>query len=133
MAEGALMAISTHDPEVKARTLDRLWRIARGDGAGCAVDAKVERRAEALLERVWVSDVGSDESFCDSTFVTITGDGAVQFEWESGTVAIEAIVEPEGGFTIYVHPENGEPVEHAPVELADAVAVIAHGWSASGV
>ena len=127
------MAISTHDPDLKARTLDRLRRIALGDGAECAVDAKVERRAEALLDRVWVSDVGSDESFRDSTFVTITGDGAVQFEWESGTVAIEAIIEPAGGFTIYVHPEGGESVEHAPVELADAVAVIAHGWSASGV
>ena len=127
------MAISTHDPDLKARTLDRLRWIARGDDTECAVDAKVERRAEALLERVWASHVSSDESFRDSTFVTITGDGAVQFEWESGTVAIEAIVEPEGGFTIYVHPEGGEPIEHAPVELADAVAVIAHGWSAGGV
>ena len=71
------MAISTHDPDLKARTLDRLRRIARDGGSGCAVDAKVERRAEALLERVWASHVSSDESFRDSTFVTITGDGAV--------------------------------------------------------
>lgn len=127
------MAISTHGPELKARTLDRLRRITHDGGAGCAVDAKVERRAEALLERVWASDAGSDASFRDSTFVTITGDGAVQFEWESGTVAIEAIVEPGGGFTIYVHPEGGEPIEHAPVEPADAVAVIARGWSNGGV
>ena len=127
------MVISTHDPEVKARTLDRLWRIARDGGSGCVVDAKVERRAEALLERVWASAASDDEVFRDSTFVTITGDGAVQFEWECGTVAIEALVEPEGGFTIYVHPEDGEPVEHAPAELTDAVAVIAHGWSAGGV
>lgn len=127
------MAISTHDPELKARTLDRLRRIARDGGSGCAVDAKVERRAEALLEWVWASDAGADESFCESTFVTITGDRAVQFEWESETVAIEVIVEPEGGFTIYVHPKSGEPVEHTPIDIADAVAVIAHGWSAGGV
>ena len=127
------MAISTHDPDLKARTLDRLWRIARDGGAGCAVDATVERRAEALLDQVWASDAGDDEAFRDSTFVTITGDGAVQFEWESRGVAIEAIIEPKGGFTIYVHPENEEPVEHAPGEIRDAVAVIARGWSAGGV
>ena len=127
------MAISTHGPDLKARTLDRLRRIARDGGSGCAVDAKVERRAEALLDQVWASGAGDDASFRDSTFVTITGDGAVQFEWESGTVAIEAIVEPEGGFTIYIHPENGEPIEHAPVEIADAVTVIANGWTTGGV
>lgn len=127
------MAMPAHAPEVKARTLDRLRRIARDGGAGCAVDTKVERRAEALLERVWASDAGDDEAFRDSTFVTITGDGAVQFEWESRGVAIEAIVEPKGGFTIYVHPEGREPIEHVPVALTDAVAVIAHGWSAGGV
>lgn len=127
------MAIPAHAPEVKARTLDRLRRIARDGGAGCAVDARVERRAEALLEQVWASDAGDDEVFRDSTFVTITGDGAVQFEWESDAVAVEVIVEPEGGFTIYVHPEGRDPYEHAPVALRDAVAVIAHGWTAGGI
>lgn len=114
----------------------RLRRIAqesREHTSESGVEVEVERRAELLLERVWVSHVGSDESFRDSTFVTITEDGAVQFEWESDAVIIEAIIEPEGGFTIYIHPENGDPIEHAPVEIADAVTVIANGWTTGGV
>ena len=100
------------------RTLSRLRRIAsesrRGD---TGVTDEIEARAEAVLERVWSSSAAEDSAFRDSTFVTIAGDGAVQFEWESGEVAVEAIVEPKGGFTVYIHRENNETEECSPAEL----------------
>ena len=98
----------TQDLDTHLRTLSRLHRIAsesRKQDSG--VTAEVEARAEAVLDRVWESSAAEDSAFRDSTFVTITGDGAVQFEWESGAVAIEVVVEPEGGFTVYVHRGDG--------------------------
>ena len=120
-------------------TLTRLRRIAGESRNGdCPVAEDIERRAEAVLERAWNSRAAEDHAFRDSTFVTITGDGAVQFEWESDSVAIEAIVEPEGGFTVYVHREGEETEECSPLEVAEAVEAIERGWGgarrvASGV
>ena len=119
----------TQDLDTHLRTLSRLRRIAsesrRGD---TGVTDEIEARAEAVLERVWSSSAAEDRAFRDSTFVTVTGDGAVQFEWESGEVAVEAIVEPDGGFTVYIHRENNETEECSPAELTDAVEVIERGW-----
>ncbi len=120
----------TQDVDTHLRTLSRLRRIAsesRKQDSG--VTAEVEARAEAVLDRVWESSAASDGAFRESTFVTITGDGAVQFEWESGAVAIEVVVEPEGGFTVYVHRGDDQPEEWNPVELADAIEAIERGWS----
>ena len=113
----------------------RLRRIAqesREHTAESGVEVEVERRAELLLERVWVSDTGTDATFCDSTFVTITGDGAVQFEWESEMVAIEVIVRPEN-FTIYIYRDGEEAEEHYPTSIAETVTIIAQGWGSSAV
>ena len=119
----------TQDLDTHLRTLSRLRRIAsesrRGD---TGVTDEIEARAEAVLERVWSSSAAEASAFRDSTFVTIAGDGAVQFEWESGEVAVEAIVEPDGGFTVYIHRENNETEECSPAELTDAVEVIERGW-----
>ena len=120
----------TQDLDTRLRTLQRLHRIAgesREGGAG--VTEAAEARAVATLEQVWDSAAAEDSTFRESTFVTITGDGAVQFEWESEAVAIEAVVEPEGGFTVYVHEEGQEPEEWNPAELADAIEAIERGWS----
>ena len=108
--------------------LRRIARESRDRGEGSGVAEAVERRAEALLERIWVSSAGRDNLFQNSTFVTITGDGAVQFEWESDTVLIEAIVEPEGGFAIYVHQGDEEAEEYHPEPMAEAVVAIERGW-----
>lgn len=120
----------TQDVDTHGRTLGRLHRIAaesrRGD---VGVTHEVEDRAEAVLERLWKASVAEDKAFRDSTFVTITGDGAVQFEWESGAVAIEAIVEPESGFTVYIHREGEGAEEYRLAELADAIEAIERGWS----
>ncbi len=129
----------TQDVDARLRTLSRLHRIAgesRGGGAG--VTAEVEGRAEAFLERVWGSEAAEASSFRESTFVTITGDGAVQFEWESGAVAIEAVVEPGGGFTVYIHGGDEKTEECSPADVAEAVGAIERGWggatkAASGV
>ena len=56
--------------------------------------------------------------------------GVVQFEWEAGAVAVEAIVEPEGGFTIYIHREHEETEECSPAEVGAAVEAIERGWGA---
>lgn len=120
----------TQDLDTHLRTLSRLHRIAsesRKQASG--VTAEVEARAEAVLDRVWESSAAEDGAFRDSTFVTITGDGAVQFEWESGAVAIEVVVEPEGGFTVCVHRGDDDPEEWNPAELADAIDAIERGWS----
>ena len=69
--------------------------------------------------------MAEDRAFPDSTFVTITGDGAVQFEWESSTVAVEAIVEPAGGFTVYIHREHEETEEFSPAEVGEFVEEVA--------
>lgn len=129
----------TQDVDARLRTLSRLHRIAgesRQRGAG--VTEEVEARAEAVLERVWDSRVAEDSTFRESTFVTITGDGAVQFEWESDVIAIEVVVEPVGGFTVYIHGDGNETEEYSPAEVAEAVGVIERGWggakrAASGV
>ena len=116
----------TQDLDTHLRTLSRLRRIAsesrRGD---TGVTDEVEARAEAVLERVWSSSAAEDSAFRDSTFVTVTGDGALQFEWESSTVAVEAIVEPEGGFTVYIHQENNETEECSPAEVGEFVEEVA--------
>lgn len=120
----------TQDLDTRLRTLNRLHRIAgesREGGAG--VTEEVEARATATLERVWGCSAAEDSAFRESTFVTVTGDGAVQFEWESGAVAIEVVVEPEGGFTVYVHREGDEPEEWSAAEVADAIEAIERGWS----
>ena len=120
----------TQDLDTRLRTLNRLHRIAgesREESAG--VTEEVEARATATLERVWGCSAAEDRAFRESTFVTVTGDGAVQFEWESGAVAIEVVVEPEGGFTVYVHREGAEPEEWSPAEVADAIEAIERGWS----
>lgn len=119
----------TQDVDARLRTLSRLHRIAgesRQRGAG--VTEEVEGRAEAVLERVWDSRVAEDSSFRESTFVTITGDGAVQFEWESHVTAIEAVVEPGGGFTVYVHGHDKRTEERSPADVAEAVEAIERGW-----
>ncbi len=129
----------TQDLNTHLRTLARLRRIVDESRNGdCPVAEDVERRAEAVLERAWNSRAAEDHAFRDSTFVTITGDGAVQFEWESEAVAIEAIVEPEGGFTVYVHRDGKETEECSPAEVAETVDAIERGWggarrAASGV
>lgn len=120
----------TQDLDTRLRTLQRLQRIAgesREESTG--VTEEVEARAAATLEHVWGSSAAEDPVFRESTFVTITGDGAVQFEWESAAVAIEVMVEPEGGFIVYVHREGDEPEEWNPAELADAIEAIERGWS----
>lgn len=120
----------TQDLDTRLRTLSRLQRIAGESREGSAgVTEEVEARATAVLERVWGSSVAEDRVFRESTFVTITGDGAVQFEWESSTVAIEVVVEPEGGFTVYVHREGDESEEWNPADVADAIEAIERGWS----
>ncbi len=120
----------TQDLDTRLRTLSRLQRIAGESREGSAgVTEEVEARATVVLERVWGSSAAEDRVFRESTFVTITGDGAVQFEWESSTVAIEAVVEPEGGFTVYVHRKGDEPEEWNPAEVADAIEAIERGWS----
>ena len=119
----------TQDLDTQLRTRTRLRRIAGDSRQGDAgVPEEVEGRAEAVLERVWDSSAAGDEAFRESTFVTVTGDGAVQFEWESEAVAVEAIVEPEGGFTVYIHREGGGTEECSPAEVADAVEAIERGW-----
>ena len=116
----------TKDVDMHLRTLSRLHRIASESRKGdSGVTAEVETRAEAVLESVWSSSAAEDSAFRDSTFVTIAGDGAVQFEWQAGAVAVEAIVEPEGGFTVYIHRENEETVECSPAELAAFVEEVA--------
>ena len=135
-ASTLLQAVTASSPgaeitSVNLSTRIRLRRIARESrerGEDTPVDEAVERRAETLLERVWGSSLASDEAFTGSTFVTITGDGAVQFEWESEAMLIEATVEPRGGFTIYVHRERGGTVEHYPELIEEAVKVIERGW-----
>ena len=120
----------TQDVDARLRTLSRLHRIAgESRHAGSGVTEAVEDRAEAILERVWGCSAAEDQSFRDSTFVTITGDGAVQFEWESDAVAVEVVVEPEGGFTVFVHPEGSESEEWNPAEVSDAIEAIERGWS----
>ena len=120
----------TQDLDTRLRTLNRLHRIAGESREGSAgVTEGVEARATAVLERVWGCSAAEDGAFRESTFVTVTGDGAVQFEWESGAVAIEMLVEPEGGFTVYVHREGEEPEECSPAEMADAIEAIERGWS----
>ena len=129
----------TQDLDTHVRTLARLRRIVEESRRGeVRVSDDVGERAEAMLEQVWRTSLAEDSAFRDSTFVTRTGDGAVQFEWESEDVAIEAVVEPEGGFTVYVHREGDEPEEWSPAGIADALEAIARGWSgtrraASGV
>lgn len=121
--------------DVHMYTRIRLRRIAqesREHTSEYGVEVEVERRAELLLERVWVSDAGTDAAFRDSTFVTITGDGAVQFEWESEMVAIEVIVRPEN-FTIYIYKDGEEAEEHYPTTIAETVTIIARGWGSSAV
>jgi len=119
----------TQDVDIRLRTLSRLHRIAgesRQDGSGVAEE--VEGRAEVVLDAVWSSAVAADPTFRDSTFVTITGYGAVQFEWESDDIAIEALVEPAGGFTVYVHGADEETEECNPAEVAEVVGAIERGW-----
>ena len=131
----------TQDLDIRTRTLSRLHRIAhssRVEDPEKGVTESVEKLAAKLLDRVWESSVGGDAAFRASTFVTITGYGAVQFEWESENVAIEVVVEPEGGYTVYVHREGEQPEEWNPTEVADALEAIERGWSgtrraASGV
>ena len=113
----------TQDLDTRLRTVNRLRRIAGESRTGSAgVAETVEARAAAMLERVWSSFVAEDKAFRDSTFVTITGDGAVQFEWESEDVAIEVVVQPEGGFTVYVHREGKESEEWSSVGVSEEVA-----------
>ncbi|MXY35502.1 MAG: hypothetical protein F4Y54_01805 [Dehalococcoidia bacterium] len=120
----------TQDLNTRLRTLNRLHRIAGESREGSSgVTEEVEARAAATLEHVWDCSAAEDRTFRESTFVTITGDGAVQFEWESEVVAIEVVVEPEGGFTVYVHPEGDEPEERNTAEVADAIEAIERGWS----
>lgn len=110
--------------------LRRIARESRGSEPRGGVTQEVERRAETLLERVWESSAASDGVFRDSTFVTITGYGAVQFEWEKDGVAIEALVEPELDFSVYVYPEDGEPEECTNLlEMVDVVDLIERRWS----
>ena len=121
--------------DVHMYTRIRLRRIAqesREHTSESGVEVEVERRAELLLERVWVSDAGTDATFRDSTFVTITGDGAVQFEWESEMVAIEVIVRTEN-FTIYIYRDGEEAEEHYPTSIAETVTIVAQGWGSSAV
>ena len=56
--------------------------------------------------------------------------GAVQFEWEAGAVAVEAIVEPEGGFTVYIHRGSEDTEECSPVEVGAAVEAVQPATSA---
>jgi hypothetical protein len=122
--------VVTQDLDTQVRTLGRLHRIAaESRHGGTGVTEEVEERAEAVLGQVLSASVAEDSVFRNSTFVTITGDGAVQFEWESGVVAIEAIVEPEGGFTVYVHREGEEAEEWRPLTPPDVVEAIERGWS----
>ena len=93
-------SLGTKITSVNLSTRVRLRRIARESrhtGEDTSVEEAIERRAETLLERVWETPVARDEAFADSTFVTITGDGAVQFEWESELRLIEATVEAARG------------------------------------
>ena len=116
----------TQGLDTHLRTLTRLHRIAsESRQGGAAVTKEVEERAEVVLKRVWSSSVAEDRAFRDSTFVTITGDGAVQFEWESSTVAVEAIVEPAGGFTVYIHRGSEETEECSPAEVGEFVEEVA--------
>lgn len=121
---------------VHLNTRIRLRRIAREsrerEPEG-GVAQEVERRAETLLERTWESSAASDKVFRDSTFVTITGYGAVQFEWENDGVAIEALVEPELDFSVCVYPEDGEPEEFTGLpEMVDVVDLIERRWMGDG-
>jgi len=122
--------VVTQDLDTHLRTLARLRRIVEESQHGEAqVTEDVQERAEVMLEQVWSASVAEDRAFRNSTFVTLTGDGAVQFEWESENVAIEVVVEPEGGYTVYVHREGEQPEEWEPTEVADALEAIERGWS----
>ena len=87
--------------ETNRGRLERIIRESRlPDSELAPVTPDCEKRALELFGKV-----------PDPSFVTATGDGAIQFEWERGELEAEVVMEPDYGFSIYVFRQRDGQLE----------------------
>jgi hypothetical protein len=113
------------------RQIARLDEIAREPASfeQLPVDPKTYDRARSLVNLLW-KDAGPDwRSILEQAFLTMTGGGEIQIEWQIADRYFELEVLPDGPFPYY--SEDGrEEIEGIAPSAAMLVKVLRKFWNA---